>query len=296
MPLYRRDGEYFGTLCALDPLPANLSEDDFETFRLFADLIGYELEAAEQQTEREEALKQAQQSSERRARFMGILGHDLRSPLNTIIMAATLQKQASLNLKKNEEMAEKILKTARRMQFLIEDLLDTTQAVQGSELLIERKPSDLSKILRQVIEEFEIANPERKIEFNAEDKCYGEWDEGRLGQVLSNLLSNALHYGEKDEPVKVDLLENCERVLLRVNNRGEVISDELKKNLFAPFWRGARKKAATSNSSGLGLGLFIVKQIIESHGGEIKVESNQTDGTTFTVVLDRIKAESQLAA
>lgn len=296
VPLYRRDGEYFGTLCALDPLPANLSEEDFETFRLFADLIGYELEAAEQQTEREEALTLARQSSDRRARFMSILGHDLRNPLNTIIMAATLQEQGALDRDKNAQMAGKILKTAKRMQFLIEDLLDTTQAVQGNEIYIERKPSDLSEILRQLIDEFRIVHPERKIEFNAEDKCYGDWDEGRLGQVLSNLLSNALHYGEKSEPVKVDLIEDSSRVLLRVNNRGKTISKEIQQSLFTPFWRGARRNQATPNSSGLGLGLFIVKQIVESHGGDVKVESNEAEGTTFTVVLNRSKADSQAAA
>lgn len=296
VPLYRRDGEYFGTLCALDPSPANLSEEDFETFRLFADLISYELEAAEQQTEREEALKLARQSSDRRARFMSILGHDLRNPLNTIIMAATLQEQGALDREKNAQMAGKILKTAKRMQFLIEDLLDTTQAVQGNEIHIERKPSDLSEILRHLIDEFRIANPERKIEFNGEDKCYGDWDESRLGQVLSNLLSNALHYGEKSEPVKVDLIEECNRVLLRVNNRGETISREIQKNLFTPFWRGARRNQAMPNSSGLGLGLFIVKQIVESHGGDVEVESNEAEGTTFTVVLNRGKADFQAAA
>lgn len=296
VPLYRRDGECFGTLCALDPRPAELSGEELDIFQLFADLIAYELESSEQQAEREEELKLARQSSERRARFMGILGHDLRSPLNTIVMAATMQKRGQLSAEQNVEMAEKVLKTAKRMQFLIDDLLDTTQAVQGNEIFIERKPADLREILQHLIEEFRIAYPERTIEFNASDRCYGDWDEGRLGQVLSNLLSNALHYGTPDRPVTIDLIEDCDQVRLRVNNRGEPISEELKNNLFAPFWRGARKRGVTPNSSGLGLGLFIVKQIVESHGGEIEVESDEENGTTFTIVLERIRSAASAPA
>lgn len=286
VPLYRLDGEYFGTLCALDSKPSNLSEADFEMFTLFANLISYELELEKQRIDLEAALKLSVQNNDRKARFMGILGHDLRSPLNTISMAAILQKQGGLTPEKNSEMSDKIIKTAKRMQFLIEDLLDTTQAVQGNEIFIERQPIELREAFRQIIEEQKIVHPNRNIEFYAEENCFGQWDEGRLGQVLSNLLSNALHYGNPNAPVKVNLIEDCGRVVLQVNNQGEIISEEIKKNLFTPFWRGARKTAGNLNSSGLGLGLFIVKQIIKAHGGTIEVDSNREDGTTFTVTFE----------
>lgn len=296
VPLYRLSGEYFGTLCALDPLPSNLSKADFEMFSLFANLIAYELEAAEQRAELEEALKSATQSSERRARFMSILGHDLRSPLNTIRTAAILQKKGVLDPEKNAEMSDKIIKTADRMKFLIEDLLDMTQAVQGNEIYIERKHTDLSRICLQVIEEFKIAHSNRIMEFYSTGNILGQWDEGRFAQVLANLLSNALYYGSADAPVEVTLLGDGDRVILQVNNQGDPIPQEMQQNLFTPFWRGARKNAGNMNSSGLGLGLYIVKQIVKAHGGEINVESNKADGTTFTVALDRRQAESQTAA
>jgi signal transduction histidine kinase len=284
VPLFRNSGELFGTLCALDTEPKDLSEKYIHTFELLANLIAYELEADELRTDSEEALKLAEQTNEGRARFMGILGHDLRNPLNTIVMAANLLKMGTLEPAKSLEMSEKILKTAKRMNFLIEDLLDASQTFQGNKIRIVRKTSELRKICQDLIDEFLISNPDRVFEFYAEQNCFGNWDEGRIGQVLSNFLSNAITYGSSTKPIKINLIEDPEKVLLQVNNQGEMIGDETMVNLFRPFWRGARKR---SNSSGLGLGLFIAKQIVESHGGKISVESNREYGTTFTCIFDR---------
>ncbi|CAN5503248.1 HAMP domain-containing sensor histidine kinase [soil metagenome] len=290
VPLFRHNGEIFGTLCAFDYEPKNISEKYIETFELMANLISFELEAEEQREEREEALKLATQTSEARARFMSILGHDLRNPLNTIIMAANIQKKVTLDQAKSLEMSDTILKTAKRMNFLIEDLLDASQTFQGGKILIESKPTDLRQICLDIVEEFKISNPEQIFEFYAEENCYGDWDEGRIGQVLGNFLSNAISYGSSGKPVKINLIEDCDKVILQVNNQGEMVGEETMQNLFKPFWRGAKKR---SNSSGLGLGLFIVKQIIESHGGSINVESNQEYGTTFTCVFPGQEEKSQ---
>ena len=187
MPLFRQNGELFGTLCALDTEPREFPENLVETFELFANLIAFEMEAEERREVNAESLKLVEQSNEARARFMSILGHDLRSPLNTIVMAATLQKMSSPDSDKIPQMADKILKTADRMKFLIEDLLDTTQTLQGQEIAINRETSALQKICSLIIEEFRIANPNHKIDFFAETECVGEWDAGRLQQVLSNL-------------------------------------------------------------------------------------------------------------
>ncbi len=252
-----------------------------------AKLIAYELEAEEQRNELDEALKLANQTNETRARFMGILGHDLRNPLNTIVMAATLQQGGSLDADKNARMAEKIVRTSRRMQYLIEDLLDASQTAQGNQILIQKKDADLRDICEPIVEEFKIAHPNRKIDFFAQETCYGEWDEGRFGQILSNLLSNALSYGSPHFPVKINLIGESDRVVLQVNNQGGIMSEEIRENLFTAFWRGAKKVGNNANSSGLGLGLYIVKQIVEAHGGTISVESNREYGTTFTVIFPR---------
>lgn len=273
-----------GTLCAFDTKPAELDINNFELFNLFAKLITHELEIEEANVIRETALKESIQTSEARARFMSILGHDLRGPLNTIVMAANIQKTAKLDEEKSKEFSDKILRAAKRMQHLIDDLLDTTRAVQGDKISIFKKPADLREICEHIIEEFRISNPDNKIEFYAEENCHGDWDERRLGQVLSNLLSNAIHYGDPSQPIKVNLIEECDKILLQVNNRGRLISPERLQNLFRPFWRGARKRA---NSSGLGLGLYIVKQIVEAHDGSISVESNREYGTTFTATFEK---------
>ena len=287
VPLFRQNGEFFGTLCTLDSNPKDVSEKNIEIFSLMAKLIAHELEAEEQRRELDEALKFANQTNETRARFMGILGHDLRNPLNTIVMAATLQQGGELTADKNAQMAEKIVRTSRRMQYLIEDLLDASQTAQNNRILINKKPGDLRDICEPVIEEFQLAHPNRKIDFFAPETCLGEWDEGRFGQVLSNLLSNALSYGSSHFPIKVNLIGDRDRVVLQVNNQGEIMSEEVKKNLFTAFWRGAKKVGINANSSGLGLGLYIVKQIVEAHGGTISVESNREYGTTFTVIFPR---------
>lgn len=287
VPLYRRNGEYFGVLCALDLEPHDISEKHIQTFQLMAKLIAHELEAEEQRIELEESLKLAHRTNEARARFMSILGHDLRSPLSTITSAARLLKNNSEN---TPQMADRILRTSERMRFLVEDLLDAAQTARGNQILIQRKSGNLYDILKPVIEDFQLAKPDRLIEFFGVEDCPGEWDEGRLGQVLSNLLSNAQSYGNPQFSISVVLVNDANRVILQVNNKGETMSEEVRQNLFTPFWRGAIKTGETANSSGLGLGLYIVKQIVEAHDGAISVESNDENGTTFSVSLP-FKAE-----
>jgi signal transduction histidine kinase len=285
VPLYRLDGELFGTLCSLDPNPTDVSEDDLELFQLFANLIAYELDADDKARQREAELEKITAESESQRRFMSILGHDLRNPLSTITMAASLQRRENLSPEKNLEMAEKIVKTAKRMQYLIEDLLETTQSMSGIDINIVTKPIDLSRICRGIVEEFKISHPDAKIEFYNEGNCFGEWDERRIGQILANLVSNAVSYGKSEMPIKVNLTEDYDRVIIQVNNRGDIISDEAKQHLFTAFWRGSKKGG--DNSSGLGLGLYIVKRIVEAHRGTISVESNHEDGTTFTVIFEK---------
>lgn len=285
VPLFRQNGEYFGVLCSLDLLPADISEKHLETFKLMARLIAHELEAEEQRSELDEALKLANQANEARARFTSILGHDLRNPLNSIVMAATILQRENISAENSLRMTNTILRTSRRMKFLIEDLLDASQTAQGNEILIQKEPGDLRDIFQPMIEEFRLVHQNRQIDFRAPENYYGEWDKGRLGQVLSNLLSNALSYGSPQFPIQVRLVNQDESVVLQVNNQGEAMSEEIRQNLFSPFWRGAKKVGENANSSGLGLGLYIVKQIVKAHGGIITVESNNETGTSFAVIL-----------
>jgi len=281
VPLKRLDGKQFGTLCALDPLPTALSEKDFDIFHLLAKLIAFELEAEERAAERERELSDSNRKNQMLLRFMSILGHDLRNPLNTISGAANVQKFLNRNNEKAVEMSDKILRSSRRMQQMITDLLDSTQSERGEDLQLRRKSLNLCEICEELIEEFRLANPQRKIELAAAN-CCGEFDETRFGQVLSNLLSNALRYGTPAAPVKVSLKETVAEVILSVNNQGKPISAADRENLFKSFWRGAN--ASQENTEGLGLGLHIVEQIMRAHGGKIKVASDWENGTTFTAI------------
>lgn len=285
VPLNRMNGELFGTLCALDPLPAELSDEDFEIFQLFAQLIAYELEAEEKQLERELQLTEERRRNDVQARFMSILGHDLRNPLNTISGAANVQLLINPENEKSAELSRKILRSAKQMNLMISDLLDASRHGNGDAIPVAKKPLNLRETALMLIEDFRLGHSDRKIDFTADDNCCGAVDEMRFNQVLSNLLSNAVRYGKPDSPVKVSLREKDSAIFLSVNNQGEPIPAEERESLFNPFWRGA--KHAKNDSKGLGLGLYIVRQIMRAHNGAINVESSSENGTTFTAIFEK---------
>ncbi len=168
---------------------------------------------------------------------------------------------------------------------MISDLLDFTRARLGKGIPIERQPANLRHICLRVVEEFEIAHPGRKVTLSGAVDCSGEWDPERLAQALGNLVGNALAYSQVDSPVEITVAGSPRAAVLEVKNYGSPIPAELLPRLFDPFLRG---KNTTSNvRSGLGLGLFIVQQIVEGHGGKIDVRSNEKE-TVFTVMLPRV--------
>jgi len=281
VPLRRLNGEGFGTLCALDPLPSDLSEENFEIFNLLASLIAYELEADEQQQKNAAELKAARLVAETQARMMGVLGHDLRNPLSTVKLAAGMLNNDAIPPEKKLVLAGKILSSADRMQQMIEDLLDMTRAQQGFDFSLDRRPYDLRAVCEQIVGEFKIINSNRTIDFSAAGDCRGQFDEGRVAQVFSNLISNALRYGAQNKAVRVDLKGDDSAVVLNVNNQGTPIPPETVPQLFTAFWRG------TNDEKGLGLGLYIVEQIMQLHGGTISVESSAEKGTTFTATFPK---------
>ena len=285
VPLIKRNGEVFGNLCAFDTLPANLSPENIELFDLCAQLIGYELETANEKTNLEKKVEDAQEITDIRTRFMSILGHDLRNPLNTIMMAANLQLKNKNADERSRDLSGKIIKSARRMQKMISDLLDTTRTENQITLPFVREHLDLCSLFSEITEEFRIAHSTRTIEFDGDERCEGKWDAGRIVQVYSNLLSNALHYGEPEMPVKVNIKDTGENVRVSVWSKGKVIPADETENIFQPFWRGTKDDSL--NSSGLGLGLYIVQEIMQTHGGKIELESDKEKGTTFTAVFAR---------
>ena len=163
---------------------------------------------------------------------------------------------------------------------MITQLLDFTRARGGVEIPLERGPADLFAICRDVVEELRASYPGRTLDVAYTGSGDGAWDADRMAQVFSNLVGNALHYGREDRPVRVTLGREEDWIRCTVQSHGDVIPDSVMATLFDPFRRGPthRKSIATQ---GLGLGLYITKQIIVAHGGDIAVSSNSDEGTIF---------------
>jgi phosphoserine phosphatase RsbU/P len=218
--------------------------------------------------------------------LVGIVSHDLRNPLNAILLSsAPLLQREELDDRTLRSVA-RIHTSAKRALGLIRDLLDFTQARLGRDIPVRRLPCDLYEMVRRVVEEVQMAHPERRVLFTSTGNGWGEWDEGRMSQVVTNLVGNALQHSAPDTEVQVTGQgDRRETVFLSVHNVGLPIPSEMLAKIFEPFQRGANANGDAGRS--LGLGLYITQAIVKAHGGSIKVTSAEHVGTIFTVVLPR---------
>ncbi len=269
MPVKRRNGEFFGTLCAIDPRPARLdTPETLAMFRLFADLISFHLDAQEKLRASATALDNARETATLREQFMAVLGHDLRNPLNTLSMGLAVLRKAP---ERGGAMLGVMETSVQRMAELIENVADFARGRLGEGMALERRPAaDLEHDLRQVVSEFQTGWPGREIVFEA---ALGEvpitCDRRRVAQLLSNLLANALKYGATGRPVRVVASAGEGDFVLSVVNGGPPIPAAVREGLFQPFFR----TASHAGQDGLGLGLYIVAEIARAHGGTVDVES-----------------------
>ncbi|HSQ64433.1 MAG TPA: CHASE domain-containing protein, partial [Polyangiaceae bacterium] len=236
---------------------------------------------------REARAKASAEASEEMLRFtelfVGILGHDLRSPLGAISLGCDVLKKEVGGNEKATRIVARILASSRRMARMIDQILDLTRSRLGGGLPVVPKPTDLGVVVKDVVGEIAEAKPECRVDLDVSGDLHGDWDPDRLAQVFSNLVGNAVAHSQ-GAPVRVELRgSEPERVVLKVHNAG-VIPPELRPVLFEPFRGGARQGRV---SSGLGLGLYITRSIVEGHEGTVEVESAEGQGTTFTVVLPR---------
>jgi PAS domain S-box-containing protein len=224
-------------------------------------------------------------SGELREQLIGVVGHDLRNPLNAISASAFLLDRTEELSQGGHRALERIRNSGARMARMINDILDfaRSNSVSGG-LPMHREWANLHDITRGALEELQVANLGRRLELEVEGDGWGSWDEDRLAQVVGNLVSNALHHGRPDTPVRVKVRGLGPEVHLSVRNDGVPIPPEMQATLFQPFRRGTTGKAATRS---VGLGLFIVRQVARAHGGEVSVHSTPEEGTTFTVRLPR---------
>ncbi len=219
--------------------------------------------------------------------FLAILGHDLRNPLNCISMAAQLIARAPDN--SSSASALSIIKANTEVIMrLISDLIDFASTGLGSTMPLTRGPVDLEDLCRKVFEGFVMANPQRTLHFYSDGDLAGDWDAARLRQVASNLMGNALQHGAIDGPIKLSVTATESAVVLNVHNEGPPIPPEMLTTLFDPLKRHTLPESAARRVPGsVGLGLYIVREIVVAHGGTVEVASTAADGTTFTVRLPR---------
>lgn len=209
--------------------------------------------------------------------FMGMLGHDIRNPLGTIRLSTEyLVRSGQLSRK----AAEPINNAARRIQGIVELVVDFSRAQSDGVMPINPVPGNLEQIFSAVVEEARVRHPQRQLFLHSDGDFAGEWDEGRMGQLLSNMLENALTYGAPDQPVTVTLHGVDDAVNLAVHNFGPVIPPHERDRIFEPRNRGPAQQAQRA-PDGLGLGLYICREITRAHNGTLSVRSDANEGTTF---------------
>jgi two-component system sensor histidine kinase/response regulator len=234
-----------------------------------------ELEATRAQSE----AQRAEEASRLKDKYIGILGHDLRNPLSAIANSAQLLLRSDDLPERHKKSSARILRAANRMSDMISDVLDFTRGHLGGGIPVEPTEGDLAEICHRVVDETKAINPQREIAFNATGDLSGRWDRPRLEQVISNLLGNAVRHGEGR--IDVEAVGEDGQIALMVRNQGRPIPADQISTIFEPFRRVA------SGPEGLGLGLYIVKEIVRAHGGTIEVRSSADEGTTFACLWRR---------
>ncbi|VVM99393.1 Adaptive-response sensory-kinase SasA [Pseudomonas fluorescens] len=281
VPVYRTDGRFFGTICALDPNPAKLKASTIQsTLESFARMLSLQIEAEENQQQTEAALMQEKQTGALREQFIAVLGHDLRNPLFAI------EASAEILLRKfpdppRDRLARHILTSTRRASRLVDDVLDFTRGSLGQGIPVNIKPCpDLTDALQHVIAEIQSVSPGRSIELAIGEVGGVPCDRERLMQLLSNLVANAVAHGDPEGAIEVRAATDHDTFELSVKSRGTIDPQALP-HLFRPYSRPTRD----TPQAGLGLGLYIASEIARSHGGKLDVLSSDDQHTVFTFSL-----------
>jgi hypothetical protein len=186
------------------------------------------------------------------------------------------------------EAAGRLIRSGASMRVLLDDLIDFNRTRLGLGIKIMPADIDLAEALGGEVEQLRSVHPDRRIEFAVTGDAMGHWDGGRLKQVLRNLVSNAIVHGSPDSPVRVALVSAETEVRLKVTNEGPIIDPAPQSQLFDPLKRGVAQTRGDEYNEGLGVGLFIVRELVLAHGGRVEVHSDSTEReTTFTVCLPR---------
>ena len=217
--------------------------------------------------------------------FIGILGHDLRNPLSAISGTQQILARSSNLSKEERALVKRSESSVKRMEELINNMLELTRLRLGSGMTIKKTQIDLTLQSEQIIQEFMTAYPEAKLHFQSHGPLLGKWDGIRINQVLTNLLANALRHGQPGGPVSLNIKAKKDNAIISVHNEGRPIPESMQEKIFTGMF--TEDSENRNNQTSYGLGLYIVKEIVNSHNGTIEVTSNEKDGTTFTITMPR---------
>ena len=230
----------------------------------------------------------AEQVNRSRDIFLAILGHDLRAPLQAVSMSTEMLER-KITLDANALNYVKAIKTgARHMQAMVSDLLEFVRSRLGTQLPVEPCAMNLAQACQTALDQAGAGHPKCEQSLQVNGNVEGHWDPRRLDQLLQNLIGNALQHGASEGAVTLILNGTDDHVTLRVHNNGTPIAEEALATLFDPLVRSPSEDIGHPGAStSLGLGLFIVKEVVDAHHGSIEVSSTEAEGTTFTVVLPK---------
>lgn len=224
--------------------------------------------------------------------FLGILGHDLRTPLGAILLGADMLRRTEATDPRTSKVASQIYASVQRASQIVGDLLDLTRCQMGPGIPVKKSLIDLSPVCERVIEEIRAFHPQANVRFDAKEAVMGAFDGARMEQVFSNIISNAVTHGDNQFPVSVALEAQEDFAVFTVHNGGEPIPEDVLPFIFNPMGRFSQRSVVDHGPvAGLGLGLFIAAEIVASHAGSIEVSSDLEGGTVFRVKLP-IDAES----
>ena len=278
IPIYNKGGDFFGTLCAIDPEPRDLTEPHvLAMFRLFAKMVGDSLETDAKLRESENSVQEERELADIQQEFIAILAHDLRNPISALNAGLRLIKRSGL-----DEDASQIVTLMNgslgRMANLIENLLDRARQRLGGGIVIERNSFEpLEPVILQIVSEMGAIAPDHDIECDIDLPQNVNCDRDRIAQMLSNLLGNAVTHGADGRSIRIVAKIVDDHFHLSVANEGKMVPVEKLPKLFLPFHQAASEE----NREGLGLGLYIASEIAKAHDGTLSVSSdhNQTEFT-----------------
>ena len=284
VPIRRRDGSFFGTLCAIDPAPRKVRDEKIvNMFRLFARIIGEGLEMTEALEESQAAVGRERHLASMQDRFIAILAHDLRNPVS--VLASGFRMMERKGLPADIARIVTLMKgSVQRMSLLIENLLDNARKRSGAGLVIDARPTpDLVPVLRQIVDELAAVSPDQRMVARIDLPDVIVCDSDRVAQCLSNLLGNAVTYGTPGTTITLDAHVHDGNLICAVTNDGTRIEAGQRARLFLPFEQGIDRPSR----EGLGLGLYIASEIARGHGGTLTVDSDD-ERTTFTLRIPNV--------